>query len=668
MRAVFASRPVLLPRADVVAGFVAVFAAAAVLTASFNARAATSAKNIFKNVAPSIVVVEVQTRTGARGQGSGVVVGPNEVVTNYHVVKGAARITVHKVIVGTGRHQALRARRTTACNQKWDLCLLAVSGLSVSPAAPVARLGKAKTLSPGETVYAIGAPKGLSLSITRGIVSQLRGAHGREAAPKVQTDTPISPGSSGGGLFNEDGELVGITTEGIRGTGEEGLNFAMPVELVAELQARQSPSRQSTATSSSFVPPSATNRPSGTSPKAKAGSGTTTGPVPKTASVPGSITGDEGSAPRQAAADSDCDEETPRPDLSGALTREEKIARLDKAFQESLGRFQRCQTRSPTSASATESGASSGSGAGGGSAGDGSQGAGGGSAGDGSQGAGDTDSASQSPGQTGGGQTESVKSSVTGTEAAPDSAPDSAQGSGGQGDVASAPSGSVAGTEAAPDSAPDSAQSSGGQGDVASVPSRSVTGTEAAPDSAPDSAQGSGGQGDVASAPSGSVAGTEAAPDSAPDSAQSSGGQGDVASVPSRSVTGTEVAPDSAQSSGGQGDVASVPSRSVTGTEVAPDSAQGSGGQQSGTPSGVDPEAAPEGYPETDAIVADTANPDQPKLGNGKAPDDIPPADNDSIVAAQIRAAALAEKDPQVQARLWNEYRKIKGFPVKNEH
>ena len=51
------------------------------------------------------------------------------------------------------------------------------------------------------------------------------------------------------------------------------------------------------------------------------------------------------------------------------------------------------------------------------------------------------------------------------------------------------------------------------------------------------------------------------------------------------------------------------------------------------------------------------------KISNGKLPDDIPPADNDSILESQIRQAAINEKDPEIQKKLWNEYRKYKGLP-----
>ena len=60
-----------------------------------------------------------------------------------------------------------------------------------------------------------------------------------------------------------------------------------------------------------------------------------------------------------------------------------------------------------------------------------------------------------------------------------------------------------------------------------------------------------------------------------------------------------------------------------------------------------------------------TGTNDKRALNNGKLPEDIPPADNDDIIAKQIREAALAEPDPQKQEKLWNEYRRYKGIPIK---
>ena len=57
----------------------------------------------------------------------------------------------------------------------------------------------------------------------------------------------------------------------------------------------------------------------------------------------------------------------------------------------------------------------------------------------------------------------------------------------------------------------------------------------------------------------------------------------------------------------------------------------------------------------------------KPSLSNGKIPEDIPPSDNDSVLQAQMRAAAMAEQDPKRRAKLWNEYRKYKGLPQVEE-
>jgi len=87
--------------------------------------------------------------------------------------------------------------------------------------------------------------------------------------------------------------------------------------------------------------------------------------------------------------------------------------------------------------------------------------------------------------------------------------------------------------------------------------------------------------------------------------------------------------------------------------------------------SGTNPTASATNTPPTEAppeieVASETTESQQPpQQANGRAPEDIPPADNDSILAAQIRQAAETETDPERQRRLWNEYRKIKGLPTK---
>ena len=195
-----------------------------------------SAKDVFTKVAPSVVVVLALDEQGkTRGQGSGVVVGKYEVVTNCHVLGTAGDVAVRQAADWSGRETYRMTASLLARNDERDLCLLFVDELPEPPAAQAVRLGAAKVLSVGEEVYAVGAPAGLELSLSRGVVSRLRGAFGKRSAPLVQTDAAISSGSSGGGLFNHAGELVGITTFKWRG---ESLNFALPVEWIEELRAQ----------------------------------------------------------------------------------------------------------------------------------------------------------------------------------------------------------------------------------------------------------------------------------------------------------------------------------------------------------------------------------------------------------------------------------------------
>ncbi len=110
-----------------------------------------------------------------------------------------------------------------------DLCQLSVPELK----APAIAFGSAKKLKVGQRVYAIGTPKGLELTLSEGLVSSLRQYEGSQY---IQTSAAISPGSSGGGLFDDQGRLVGITTfQVIDG---QNLNFALPVEWISELPNR----------------------------------------------------------------------------------------------------------------------------------------------------------------------------------------------------------------------------------------------------------------------------------------------------------------------------------------------------------------------------------------------------------------------------------------------
>jgi Flp pilus assembly protein TadD len=182
---------------------------------------ALSASQVFEQVKDSVVVVKALDRQGKQvGLGSGVVLPSGEVATNHHVAAAGERLQV-------GAHGRYVPAFLLASDPERDLALLLAPGLAATPA----RLGRAGGLKVGDKVFAVGAPYGLELSLSEGIVSQLRGG----PPALIQTTAPISPGSSGGGLFNDRGELVGLTTFYLKGG--QGLNFALPVEFLTELAA-----------------------------------------------------------------------------------------------------------------------------------------------------------------------------------------------------------------------------------------------------------------------------------------------------------------------------------------------------------------------------------------------------------------------------------------------
>jgi hypothetical protein len=119
----------------------------------------------------------------------------------------------------------------SAFNEEMDLAILRTSGTEL-PAVKIASLG---TLSVGQEVVSIGNPLGLEGSLGTGVVSGFRDVGlGR----LIQTTVPLSPGSSGGGLFDSNGELVGITTASL--AQGQGLNFAVSAEYLDRL-ARKEP-------------------------------------------------------------------------------------------------------------------------------------------------------------------------------------------------------------------------------------------------------------------------------------------------------------------------------------------------------------------------------------------------------------------------------------------
>lgn len=182
-----------------------------------------SGEQLFAELSRSTARITVHDVSGRTvGLGSGVVVGNGQVITNCHVATAGGTLAVK---VGGEQFSA----SVEVADEEYDLCRLSVSGLT-APAVPI---GSIESLKTGQKVYAIGAPQGLELTISDGIVSAFRDMpQGRI----VQTTAPISPGSSGGPLFDAFGRLVGIMT--FQHRSGQNLNFAVPADWIANVRSR----------------------------------------------------------------------------------------------------------------------------------------------------------------------------------------------------------------------------------------------------------------------------------------------------------------------------------------------------------------------------------------------------------------------------------------------
>jgi S1-C subfamily serine protease len=199
--------------------YAAPLVAMALLPAISVAQDRSAGPDVFKKASPTLVTISTSDAFG-----SGVLIDPSGViVTNLHVIRGAEKATVR---LASG--ETYDAVAVVGVDPVKDLALVKIAGASF----PVAELRNGADESAiGDTVYAIGAPKGLELTMSEGIVSGKRDSPGGYRL--IQTSAALSSGSSGGGLFDDAGRLVGITTSKI--DDGENLNFAIPIRYVRDI-------------------------------------------------------------------------------------------------------------------------------------------------------------------------------------------------------------------------------------------------------------------------------------------------------------------------------------------------------------------------------------------------------------------------------------------------
>jgi Trypsin-like peptidase domain len=205
-------------------GTILVSAFAAATSAYSQQNTAQDIPKIVASAHGAVVLLKTFDRQGdALGLGSGFRVSDGRFVTNAHVVAGASRV---EIFDDTGKFLGV-ARAADMLSTSVDLAILPALG-SRTPYLPLA--GGMPAV--GEQVVVIGAPEGLTNTVSDGIVSALRKLETRQL---LQITAPISPGSSGGPVLNRRGEVVGVSVSIYREG--QNLNFAVPVTDVLALTA-----------------------------------------------------------------------------------------------------------------------------------------------------------------------------------------------------------------------------------------------------------------------------------------------------------------------------------------------------------------------------------------------------------------------------------------------
>lgn len=183
------------------------------------------ARNSFNS---TVLLVMEDTHGQPIGLGSGFFVRFNQIATNLHVVEGAAGGYAKLV----GKKSKYEINGISAIDAKRDLVILQVA----TSHRQLVSIADSDTVQVGDRVYAIGNPRGLEGTFSQGIISSVR---------KIGTDrllqitAPVSPGSSGGPVLNENGKVIGVSVATFQGG--QNLNFAIPSNYLAALLTRVGP-------------------------------------------------------------------------------------------------------------------------------------------------------------------------------------------------------------------------------------------------------------------------------------------------------------------------------------------------------------------------------------------------------------------------------------------
>jgi serine protease Do len=190
---------------------------------------------LFKEMSPGVVTVTVHSSRGGMGGGTGFIVDKSGIiVTNHHVIDNASSISV-KLLDGSWASEV----ELLVQDKDHDLAVLKITS-SVDLHSVI--LGDSDKVQVGERAISIGNPLGLEHTLTDGLVSARRTYEGQKM---IQMSTPVSPGNSGGPLFNLRGEVIGVSTAQLGSYSRgQNLNLAVPINQAKELLTDDYPDRK----------------------------------------------------------------------------------------------------------------------------------------------------------------------------------------------------------------------------------------------------------------------------------------------------------------------------------------------------------------------------------------------------------------------------------------
>ena len=220
----YASTETLRPANDAVDYYSASVAA--------GARRILSGEELFEKAIPSVVEIFVENVDSSAAASGFVVSSRGLVLTNAHAVLDEYGKLFDKIFVRSGEQYysafplALGEPRANQPHDTFDLCLLYVDGFVGAPATDFADVSLVKN---GQKVYLIGNSLGEGTCITSGIISDKDRHVGGLSYPYIMTDAAANPGNSGGPLFSEYGDVIGVLVAGI--SSAKGMNYAIPANV-----------------------------------------------------------------------------------------------------------------------------------------------------------------------------------------------------------------------------------------------------------------------------------------------------------------------------------------------------------------------------------------------------------------------------------------------------